>query len=56
MRQDSVMDSVIKQNEGMNLIFVSDTHCPSSVFYVYLISISHAYHSKTRHILSVVFG
>lgn len=56
MRQDSIMDSVIKQNEGMNLIFVSNIHSPSSVFYVLLISISHAYHSKTHHILSCSFS
>ena len=56
MRQDSVMDSVIKQNEGMNLIFVSNIHCLSSVSYVLLISISHAYHSKTHHILSCSFS
>jgi hypothetical protein len=50
------MDSVIKQNEGVNLTFVSNTHTPSSMFYVLLISIFHAYHPKTHHILSCSFS
>ena len=50
MRQDSV----IKQN-GVKLTFVSNTHPPSFMFYVLLISIPHAYHSKTHHILSCSF-
>jgi hypothetical protein len=50
------MDSVIKQNEGVNLTFASNTHSASSLFYVLLISISHAYHSQTHHILSCSFS
>lgn len=56
MRQDSVMDSVIKQNEGGNLTFVSNTHSASSMFYALQVSISHAYHSQTHHILSCSFS
>jgi hypothetical protein len=56
MRRDIGTDSVVKQNEGVNLTFVSNTHSASSMFYVLLISISHAYHSQPHHIPSCIFS